>query len=181
MGPQFVFNMGGMGGNSPFRVHQFGGQTPRRRPRDPNAPQPAPATGFAALVQLLPILFLFILPLLSSLFSSGSSQPGMRFDRPIPPHTMHRTTPNYKIDYYLNPTEVDSYSARKLSSLDKQAEVDYISNLRQNCEYETRIRDDEIRSAQGIFWSDEDRLQRAMRMELPGCRRLEDLRIRRYH
>ena len=33
-GPQFVFNMGGGPG---FRVHQFGGDRPRRRPREANA------------------------------------------------------------------------------------------------------------------------------------------------
>ena len=180
MGPQFVFNMGGMGGG-PFRVHQFGGQTPRRRPRNPDAQQETPQNGLAALTQLLPILLLFILPLLSSLFSSGSSQPGMRYDRPISPHTLHRVTPNYRVDYWINPSEVDGYSARQFHSLDKQAEVDYISSLRSNCEYESRIRDDEIRAAQGIFWSDEERLQRAMRMDLPGCRRLEELRVRRQY
>lgn len=103
----------------------------------------------------------------------------MRFDRPVPPHTMHRVTPHYKIDYYVNPAELDGYSDRKLHSLDKQAETEYINNLRTKCEYETQIRDDEIRAAQGIFWSDEERLQRAMQMELTGCRRLEELRLRR--
>src|ERR1700709_2288324 len=78
-GPQFVFNLGGGPG---VRVHQFGGARPRRRPRDPHAPQEPPATLRSTIMGLLPLLILFVLPLISSFFSGGSTAagPSMRFD-----------------------------------------------------------------------------------------------------
>ena len=54
--------------------------------------------------------------------------------------TMHRVTPKYKIDYFVNPTEVDGWAAGKLRGLDSRAEVDYVSNLRYQCEIETHHR-----------------------------------------
>lgn len=172
-GPQFVFNMGGGPG---FTVHRMGGAGPRRRPRDANA-EPAP-TGLSALTQLLPLLLLFILPLLSSLFSGSTpSGPQVRFDTPAPPHTMHRVTPRYKIDYYINPVEVDGWKARQFNSLDKQAEVDYVTTLKYQCENEVHRKRQEINDATGFFYTDEDRVRRARNMVMPGCRRLDELKV----
>lgn len=172
-GPQFVFNMGGGPG---FTVHRMGGGGPRRRPRDASA-EPAP-NGLSALTQLLPLLLLFILPLLSSLFSGSTpSGPQVRFDSPAPPHTMHRVTPRYKIDYFINPAEVDGWKARQFSSLDKQAEVDYITTLKYQCENEVHRKRQEINDATGFFYTDEDRVRRARNMPMPGCRRLDELKI----
>ena len=178
-GPQFVFNMGGGPG---FTVHQMGGRTPRRRPQTQNGePQPPPG-GFTALTQLLPLLLLFILPLLSSLFSgSSSSGPSVRFDGPVPPNTMHRITPKYKIDYFINPTEVDGYSSRKFHQLDQRAEVDYISTLQYNCEIERNTRQQLLQDAQGWFAVDEDKIRKARSMPMKSCTRLDELRIRRQY
>ncbi|RMZ89405.1 hypothetical protein DV736_g3364, partial [Chaetothyriales sp. CBS 134916] len=174
-GPQFVFNMGGGPG---FRVHRMGGQVPRGRPRD--AEERASGSGFAILAQLLPLLLLFVLPLLSSLLSgSGSSGPSVRYDSPLPPMTMHRVTPKYKIDYFINPAEVDGWKASKLRGLDQRAEVDYVSNLRYQCEVESQRKRQEIQDATGFFFTDEERLHRARAMVMPGCRRLDELRISR--
>ncbi|KAH0122713.1 hypothetical protein KCU67_g17936, partial [Aureobasidium melanogenum] len=84
-GPGFVFNLGGGPG---VRVHQFGGGAPRRRPqaaRDPNQPPPSL---LQSLQSLLPLLLLFIFPLLSGLFSGNgtSSGPSVRLE-PSPPYT----------------------------------------------------------------------------------------------
>ncbi|KAK5218893.1 Chaperone protein dnaJ [Exophiala xenobiotica] len=176
-GPQFVFNMGGGPG---FTVHRMGGGAPRRRPREANA-EPAPS-GLSALTQLLPLLLLFLLPLLSSFFS-GSSDPGpqVRFDSPVPPHTMHRVTPRYRIDYFVNPAQVDGYSSRQFSSLDQRAEVDYVSSLKYQCETEVHRKRQEINDATGFFFTDENRLRRARDMPMPGCRRLDDLKISRQY
>jgi DnaJ homolog subfamily B member 12 len=173
-GPQFVFNMGGGPG---FTVHRMGGGAPRRRPRDGEDPAPS---GLGALTQLLPLLLLFILPLLSSLFSgSTSSGPSVRFDTPVPPMTMHRVTPKYKIDYFVNPADVEGWKASKMHGLDQRAEVDYVSNLRYQCEMETQRKRQEIQDATGFFYTNEDRLRRARTMVMPGCRRLDELRISR--
>lgn len=157
-------------------MHRMGGAGPRRRPRDASA-EPAP-NGLSALTQLLPLLLLFILPLLSSFFSgSTSSGPQVRFDAPAPPHTMHRVTPRYKIDYYINPAEVDGWKARQFNSLDQQAEVDYITTLKYQCENEVLRKRQEINDATGFFYTDEDRVRRARNMPMPGCRRLDELKI----
>ncbi|KAL2400028.1 putative J domain-containing protein C17A3.05c [Exophiala dermatitidis] len=176
-GPQFVFNMGGGPG---FTVHRMGGTTPRRRPRDASAE--TAGSGLSALTQLLPLLLLFILPLLSSLFSSTPNPgPQVRYDSPVPPHTMHRVTPRYKVDYFVNPAEVQGFTSRQLSSLDQRAEVEYVSSLKYQCENEVRRKRQEINDATGFFFTDEDRLRRARNMPMPGCQRLEELKISIQH
>ncbi|KAL1981514.1 hypothetical protein VTN96DRAFT_2495 [Rasamsonia emersonii] len=174
-GPQFVFNMGGGPG---IRVHQFGGTRPRRRPREANnQSEPAPS-GWASLSQLLPLILLFVLPLLSSLFSGSStpSGPTFRFDGPVSPHTMHRTTPKLKVDYYINPLDVDDYSARKFNQLDQRVEVEYVNKLRHECESEVQMRDRMIQEAQGWFFPDVEKMKEARAMELKSCRRLDALK-----
>lgn len=178
-GPQFVFNLGGGPG---VRVHQFGGARPRRRPRDPNAPEEPPATLRSTIMGLLPLLILFVLPVLSSLFSGSSTTapgPSMRFDGPVPPHTLHRLTTRMKVDYYLNPVDVEQYTPHKFSQLDKQAEVNYIKQLRLGCDQELEARQQLINEAQGWFYQDMDKIQRAREMEMRSCRRLDDLGMSR--
>ncbi|KAL5342581.1 hypothetical protein BJX70DRAFT_299571 [Aspergillus crustosus] len=175
-GQQFVFNMGGGPG---FRVHQFGGNRPRRRPREGDAQsEPAPSL-WATVQQLLPLILLFVLPLLSSLFSSSAaSGPSYRFN-PTPPHTMQRTTPEIKIDYFLNPKDVTDFSSREFRNLDKQVEVDYVKTLRYECENEIHTRDRVIQEAQGWFFPDIEKMKAARAMELKSCQRLENLPLKR--
>ncbi len=174
-GQGFVFNMGGGPG---FRVHQMGGGVPRRRPAGSGQAEQNP-TGLAALTQLLPLLLIFILPLLTSLFTgSGSSGPGMRFDAPARPYTMHRTTPNYKFDYYLNPKEVDTYTEKKLKQLDRKAEVDFVATLQYQCENESIRKRQAINDATGFFFTDENQLRAARAIPMVACERLNDLSSR---
>ncbi|KAI9815059.1 MAG: hypothetical protein M1827_002902 [Pycnora praestabilis] len=178
-GPQFVFNLGGGPG---LRVHQFGGGRPRRRPRDPNAPEEPPPSLTSTLSSLLPLLILFVLPLLSSIFSgsgTSSSGPTIRFDSPVPPHTLQRMTPRYKVEYYINPTDVEDYSNRKLSQLDQKAEVNYIGKLRGECEIELDGRQRMMQEAQGWFVQDTEKMNRARNLDLRSCRRLDEMRIGR--
>ncbi|KAI9777804.1 MAG: hypothetical protein M1835_005131 [Candelina submexicana] len=179
-GPGFVFNLGGGPG---FRVHQMGGGRPRRRPpgaHGPTSDQPAPSLS-TTLSNLLPLLILFVLPLLSSLFSSSttSTGPSMRFDTPKPPLTLHRQTPRLKVSYYLNPTEVEDFSTRKLSQLDQKAEENYVRKLQIECEIEVDRRNRLMQEAQGWFFQDADKMDEARTMEMRNCRRLDDLRMGR--
>lgn len=178
-GPQFMFNVGGGPG---IRVHQFGGARPRRRPRDPNAEPAPPQTLRSTIMSMLPLLILFVLPVLSSLFSNlGSSPTGpyMRFDKPVPPHTMHRLTPRMKIDYYINPAEVDQYTPHKFSQLDNRAETNYVQQLNLGCEQELDRRQQLINDAQGWFMPDTAKMNQARNMVLHDCRKLEELGLRR--
>lgn len=174
--PGFVFNLGGGPG---VRVHQFGGPRPRRRPRDPNAPPEAPASLAQTLISLLPLLLLFGLPLLSSLFSGGeSSGPSMRFDNPIPPHTDHRVSSRMNVDYYVNPTEISGFSKHNLAQLDKKAEVEYVQRLKAGCEQEIQQRNQLLQEAQGWFSSDVDKIQQARDMPMSSCKKLDSMGMR---
>ncbi|KAI9734937.1 MAG: hypothetical protein M1834_002017 [Cirrosporium novae-zelandiae] len=181
-GPQFVFNMGG--GGPAFRVHQFGGNRARRRPREAHQREEEQqrSSGVSAFANLLPLLILFLLPLISSLFSSSSSAPSgpsMRFDAPVPPHTVHRTTPKLNINYYIDPKDVEDLSPRKLNQLDQKAEVHFVSSLRYECDLEVQKRERMIQDAQGWFFPDQEKMQEARSLELRSCRKLDDLKIGR--
>ncbi|KAI1135869.1 DUF1977-domain-containing protein [Hypoxylon sp. FL0543] len=177
-GPQFVFNIGG---NRGFRVHQMGGAGPRRRPREADGQQ-RPQTGWDTLISLLPILFLFIFPLLSNLFSGGephSAVPSMVFDAEVPPLTLHRITPKLGVDYYVNPAEVEGWNDYKFRQLDKEAEVGFVRALRRRCDTEMRTKRDLIEQAQGWFYQDPDKMKIAEQFEMTSCKRMDELGISR--
>lgn len=176
-GPQFVFNLGGGPG---MRVHQFGGGRPRRRPRDPNAPPEPPATLRSTIMGLLPLIILFILPLLSSLFSGSESVgPAMRFDHAAAPYTHGRATPRWKVNYYVNPADVEQYTPHKFSELDKQAEVNFVKQLNIGCAQEIDVKRRMIEEAQGWFMQDTDKLRKANGLEMKSCRRLDSIGMSR--
>ncbi|TRX89381.1 hypothetical protein FHL15_009679 [Xylaria flabelliformis] len=179
-GPQFVFNVGG---NRGFRVHQFGGGAPRRRPRADGQPgQQQPQTAWDTLVSFLPILVLFVFPLLTSLFSGfGESQPAvpnMVFDSPLAPQTYHRTTPKLRVDYFVDPNDIAGWQDHRLRQLDKEAEVGFVRVLRRRCDTEMRTKQDLIDKAQGWFFPDPDKMKIARDFEMPSCRRLDSIERR---
>ncbi len=177
-GPGLVFNMGGGPG---IRVHQFGGMGPRRRPRNATGQEDPPRSGLAALAQLLPILLLFILPLLGSLFTgSSSSGPEVLF-HPSPPNTLHRTTPRFQVNYYLDPRAVDGYSDRKLRQLDQTAEVKYVNTLKYECQVEHSERNHMLEEAQGWFSTDERKFREARAMPMRSCNRLNEMGVSRQY
>ncbi|KXS96063.1 hypothetical protein AC578_6390 [Pseudocercospora eumusae] len=169
-GPGFVFNMGGGPG---IRVHQFGGGQPRRRPHNHENQQPQSI--FQALQGLLPLLLLFLLPLLSSLFSgSGTpSGPTMRFDAAVPPHTHQHMSGKLNIPYWVNPKEVTEYTPKKWRELDTAAERKYIGHLSAECEWEQSQRQRLANEAMGFFFTDQVKLERAKKMEMPSCKKLQ--------
>ncbi|KAJ6127010.1 J domain-containing protein [Penicillium sp. IBT 18751x] len=176
-GPQFVFNMGG--GGPGIRMHQFGGGVPRRRPRPTaDGQSEPPVDGWGLVRQLLPLLLLFVLPLLSSLFSGSSTTAGptYRFGNPATPHTMGRTTPKLDLRYYVNPVDVEDFSQRKFRQLDQRVELDYVSSLKHDCDREVNARERMIQEAQGWFFPDIEKMKEARAMELTHCRMLDSLR-----
>ncbi|KAI9734742.1 MAG: hypothetical protein M1818_006729 [Claussenomyces sp. TS43310] len=167
-GPQFVFNLGGGPG---IRVHQFGGARPRRRPREPGAAE-TPQNMTSSLMSLLPLLVLFIVPLLSSLFSGSASTPAgpqMRFNKPEPPYTAHRLTPKLHVNYYVDPADVVDFTARKFSQLDQTAEINYVKLLRIECQRETEHRQQLWDASQGWFFQDLDKANAAKNYEMRSC------------
>lgn len=89
---------------------------------------------------------------------------------------MQRTTPKLKVDYYINPVDVDDYSNRKFSQLDQRVEVEYVNKLRYECESEVQMRERMIQEAQGWFFPDVEKMKEARAMELKSCRRLDALK-----
>lgn len=154
---------------------------PRRRPRTTPTGDSEPAVdSWAFLRQLLPLILLFVLPLLSSLLSGPSTPagPSYTFDAAKPPHTMGRTTPKLHLNYFVNPVDVEDFSARKLKQLDQRVEVDYVTSIRYECESEVQARERMIQEAQGWFFPDVEKMKEARALELKSCRRLDQLRGR---
>ncbi len=187
-GPQFVFNIGG---NRGFRVHQFGGAGPRRRPREAaRGGQPRrEASGWDTLLALLPILFLFLFPLLTSLLSGlgglgGDHQgapavPKMAFDHPAPPLTLRRTTEKLGVSYFVNPAAVDGWTDGQLGRLDRDAELTLGRELRRACAAEQHTKQRLLDDAQGWFFPDQDKLRVAKEYQMINCQRLDKLGISR--
>lgn len=177
-GPQFFFNFPGGAG---VRVHQFGGARPRGRPRNPGQPgQPEEeASIFSTLVGLLPILLLFIFPIISSLFAdSGPKLPTIIVDNPEPPYTMQRMMPQTSTRYFLDPKEVAGWTTQKLNQLDKQAEVQFVQNLGNKCEQERATRAKLEDEAQGWFKPDPAKMAIAQSYPMPACQRLRSMNAR---
>lgn len=127
---------------------------------------------------LLPILLLFIFPLISSLFSGPAQPPApsMVFDTPQPPlYTKERTIPEIGVKYYVNPNDIAHYSGYKLGQLDKTAEVTLVRQLRVGCEREMLHQQRLREAAQGWFFQDPDKMAQADNYKMPNCKRLMKL------
>ncbi|TLS27497.1 hypothetical protein PpBr36_04376 [Pyricularia pennisetigena] len=176
-GPQFVFNMGGGPG---IRVHQFGGNRPRRRPRAEGEPDPD-AGLLSTLLGLLPILFLFIIPLISSIMSGGSnSMPDVVFDEPQAPFTHKVKIPEHNVHYYVRPTDWQQFKGNnhKIAQLNKHAHVTLVNTLTHRCNVE-RHREQQLREqAQGWFFQDPEKMKLADQFKKPACERLSKMSTR---
>jgi DnaJ family protein B protein 12 len=88
---------------------------------------------------------------------------------------MGRTTPRLNLNYFVNPRDVEDFSARKFRQLDQRVEVDYVAKIKYDCESEVHLRERMIQDAQGWFFPDVEKMKEARAMELKSCRRLEQL------
>lgn len=173
--PGFVFNMGGGPG---FRVHQFGGGRPQRRPAGANNQRPDQPTAGQALQNLLPLLILFVIPLLTSLFSSSDSSystpkvPMYNLDTPLPPLTQLEQTKRLKVPYYVNPADVADLSQRTWRDLEAVVERRMLYTLDVGCENERRQQERMMQDAQGWFFIDQEKYAAARNLPMKSCNRL---------
>ena len=172
-----MFNFGGGPG---IRIHQFGGARPRRRPRE--GEQQQEQSLLSTIIGILPIILLFILPLLSSLFSGSTSQPAMPrmvFDNSEPPYTEKRTT-KAGVKYFVSPRDFGPFkdNPHKLSQLDKYAETLLVRTLNAECERELRYRERLREEAQGWFFPDVEKMEAANKYEMKSCNRLKKMNYR---
>ena len=173
-GPGFVFNLGGGPG---VRVHQFGGGRPRRRPGTAVPPgSEGQQNVSSAFANLLPLLFLFVLPLLSSLFSG----PSFVFETPRSPNTLKRVSTRIKIDYFVDPKDVHDYTPKKWRKLDEQAENQYVHITNTRCQNERVKQRRAMEEAQGWFSVDQEAMNKARNMELKNCNKLRKLGLEVY-
>lgn len=181
-GPQFVFNLGG---NRNFRVHNMNGGVPRRRPRaaGPDGREAEP-NAWDTVVSLLPILFLFLFPLLTSLLSGDGGPspavPNMSYDAPgSAAQTLHRTTPKYKVDYYVDPSDVADWTETQFRRLDADAEGGFVRGLQRSCDTELRTRQKLVDEAQGWIFEDPEKMKMARQFKMMACDRMQKMRIPR--
>lgn len=169
----------GMGGPG-VRVHQFGGNRPRRRPRDANGNETQP-TAADMLRNFLPLILLFLVPILSSLFSGGGSTPKMpayRMDTPQNPYTHSHVTSKLRQEYFVNPVDVVSYSNRDWTRMNDYVDQNLVRRLNHECENEQTQYQRLIQEAQGWFSIDQEKLREAKALEQRSCNRLRGLPLR---
>ncbi|KAL5462380.1 hypothetical protein PMIN06_001744 [Paraphaeosphaeria minitans] len=175
-GPGFVFNLGG--GGPGIRVHQFGGGQPRRRPNTARGAgtEPAPSLG-STLSSLLPLLFLFILPLLSSIFGGDSTSkgPSVVFDGPRGAQTHSLTSYNLQVPYWVNKRDIQGLSDKELKNVHKHAEQKFIQITNAKCDTEKYKRSQAEQDAFGWFGPDQDKLKKARSMPMPNCKRMREM------
>lgn len=178
-GPGFVFNLGGGPG---VRIHQFGGGAPRRRPATAQPPGTEPQPSLSStLSNLLPLLFLFILPLLSSLFSGQeTSAPSIVFDTPRHPNVKERISTRLKVHYFVDPRDVHEYNPSKWKKLDQRAEETYVHAVNVRCQHEQHQQRKMMEEAQGWFSIDEEAMARARKMEMRNCEKLKKMGLNVY-
>ena len=185
-----MFNLGGGPG---VRVHQFGGNRPRRRPPGArgNNQDERPSAG-AALANLLPLIIVFILPLLSAIFSgfsfsSPSKMPNFNLDVESPPYTQPHVSGRHGVTYYVDPSDTTLFPSQPLTmsklakkenqrlwrDLDSKAESLLYNQLDFGCAREQTERETLLREAQGWFTFDHEKANEARRLEMRSCKRLQ--------
>ncbi|KAF8242221.1 DnaJ-domain-containing protein [Wilcoxina mikolae CBS 423.85] len=184
----------GFGGGPGIRVHQFGTGPGMRRRRTGNqranneqpeegADEPTNLTRI--FWQLLPLILFFLLPILSGLFSGDGEQklrgPQFAMDSQ-PPYTHMRITPEHKIPFYVNPKDLEGLAMRDITNLGKRAEAAIVNAYSAGCSREELVKQQMLQDAQGFFFTDQDMLKRAKEMQMPNCRKLQELGVprRRY-
>ena len=131
------------------------------------------------LKNLLPLILLFILPILSSIFSPSDTMPSgpeVRY-APEPPYTVQRTTPNYSFDFYVSQQDIDDYTPKILKQLARSVERKKINELQLQCQGERQQKARLINQAQGWFLPDTEKLREAHRLEMRHCEQLSSLNI----
>ncbi|KAL9083521.1 MAG: hypothetical protein Q9159_005713 [Coniocarpon cinnabarinum] len=195
------FGMGGpMFGGSPFggssfvfqgpggvRVHQFGGNRPRRRPPGTGGGREEQVSPGMAFLNLLPVLFIFVvLPLISTLLGGSSSNtwgassyrpPPYSLDTPIPGKNLAtaRVSKRLGVEYFYNPADVADYSNKQWAALDENAESKLLYTLDVQCTGERQEQQRLFQESQGWFSINREMEERARRMDKPACERFVGL------
>ncbi|OMJ12936.1 putative J domain-containing protein [Smittium culicis] len=92
-----------------------------------------------------------------------------------PKYNLKKYTSSHKVPYYVNQRDFVnsdiSRSRTKLARFEKQVVNSYVSNLREQCEYQMQQKRERINQAQGFLglFPDTDALNRARKIKLEYC------------
>ncbi|CAK7902854.1 hypothetical protein CAAN1_18S00716 [[Candida] anglica] len=176
-GNGFTFQNFG-GGDHPFfqtNMHQRRAQPRARQGRT----QQAEEEGMSSLLgQILPLLLMLCIPILSAVFSNGNARPEYSFVS-TKEFTTPRYTPNHNIPFYVSNdfTKKQKRSASELRNFDSKVENVYIQERRSKCSKEQIMKNELIEEAQGWFYTDQEKLDRAQNMPMPNCRALRKMNL----
>lgn len=203
-GPQngFSFNFGGngFGNNGFYYTNPAAGMNARRRAaqqqqqqrnrRNGNNSDTEKPTFSQYVIQLLPIIVI-LFSLLLNLFSNSDNDGrhnNFGFNGKVPHYSfketrnynIQRSTPKYHLNYYINEKTLKDFEGREnfdkeIQNLDKFVEINYINKVKTDCQIEKSKQQRIIDNAQGVFFNDYNAIKRAENMELPNCKKLEDM------
>lgn len=135
--------------------------------------------------QFLPLIFLLLISITSSLFSSDSSSSGFHSSDPSfslqKSHTYstERHTHQREIPYYVDMRSFQSFldePQSRIHGFEQRVETYFLRRLQQQCSHESDIRRQKmIEANKGWFFRDLRKVREAENMPLPSC----DL-LRRY-
>ncbi|XP_052865130.1 dnaJ homolog subfamily B member 14 [Anopheles cruzii] len=154
----------------------FGGEIPtqhvytrqRRFHRAEQQQYREPQSGFAAFINLLPIILLIALSMMSSFFISDpiySLTPSQKFSVP-------RKTNQLKIPYYVKENFHSEYQG-SVGRLEASVEEDYLNSLKHSCYRERNYKDTMLTKARNF--GDRDLYQKAQNINTPSCEKLQNL------
>ncbi|CAD5225938.1 unnamed protein product [Bursaphelenchus xylophilus] len=123
---------------------------------------------FSSLLQLAPLFVLLFGAMFVQLLA-GEPAFSLRAEGG---YTVQRFTKDLRVPYYVKPDFMSKYGDR-IYQVDVNVEEEYISKLRLNCYREKNQRETAIWRAK--MAGDGNLYAQAQRMELPNCRRLEEI------
>lgn len=144
------------------------------------------------LIQFLPLIIILFSILINSFSGGSTSDNGYKnvrsFHGSVPKYSfeplsgldVERTTPKFNIHYYVSEKTDTDFKGRKnaekeLQGLDKYVETKYIDQINYGCMKERNIKNEMIENAQGIIFTDWNKIEQAKKMPMPHCERLQDL------
>ncbi|XP_065084671.1 dnaJ homolog subfamily B member 14-like [Ochlerotatus camptorhynchus] len=161
-----LFNMF-FGGNIPTQ-HVYMRQRRFHRAEHHHQQNREPQSGYAAFINLLPIILLIALSMMSSFFISDpiySLTPSQKY-------SVARKTNQLKIPYYVKENFHSEYQG-SVGRLEASVEEEYLNNLKHSCYRERNYKETMLMKARNF--GDRDLYYRAQHIKTPSCDKLNSL------
>uniref|UniRef100_A0A8C9V4V4 DnaJ homolog subfamily B member 14 n=1 Tax=Scleropages formosus TaxID=113540 RepID=A0A8C9V4V4_SCLFO len=171
--PEDLFNMFFGGGFPSSATQTFANGRPQysHQHNETHHERREERSGFSVFIQLMPLLLLILVSILSHLMVS--TPPYSLYSRPATGQTVRRQTENLHIDYYVTRDFKSEYKGTALQKIEKEAEEEYVSNVRNNCWKERQTKSDLLYAAR--VYRDDRLRRRAELMTMENCKELDRL------